>query len=309
MSTFIDKIKESIKDRSFKQKVVGKVHQMFPIYYMKNQNLVLQQNVDTAYRKLKKQYSYISLTSEELKEEMKLSNKVWICWFQGEGSAPDLVKACIKSMREQFPNREIVILTDINFSDYVQLPSYILEKYRKGWISRAHFSDILRVELLCRYGGLWVDATVLNTGGDFSILDLPLFVYKSLELSRKDNQAIVASSWLISAYSNHPILLLTRKFLRDYWSKRNDLSNYFLVHIFFTLATERYEKEWLAVPTYNNHSPHTLHFELNDEFSEKRWQKLKEMSTFHKLNHHIDYSKGRNTFYQFIVSSKDRKNE
>ena len=139
MSTFIDKIKESIKDRSFKQKVVGKIHQMFPIYYVKNQNLAFQQNVDTAYRKFKKQYSSISLTSEELKEEMKPSNKVWICWFQGEGSAPDLVKACIKSMREQLPNREIVILTDINFSDYVQLPSYILEKYRKGWISRAHF--------------------------------------------------------------------------------------------------------------------------------------------------------------------------
>ncbi|MBZ4299811.1 capsular polysaccharide synthesis protein, partial [Streptococcus pneumoniae] len=77
-------------------------------------------------------------------------------------------------------------------------------------------------------------ATVLNTGGDFSNLEVPLFVYKSLNLSRKDSQAIVASSWLSSSYSNHPILLYTRKLLWAYWRRKNSLCNYFLFHICFT---------------------------------------------------------------------------
>lgn len=179
-----------------------------------------------------------------------------------------------------------------------------MKNTKKGWISRAHYSDILRIDLLCRHGGLWVDATVLNTGGDFSNLEVPLFVYKSLNLSRKDSQAIVASSWLISSYSNHPILLYTRKLLWAYWRRKNSLCNYFLFHICFTIATERYPIEWSAVPTFNNHSPHILHFELNEQFSEKRWEQLKHISAFHKLNHHIDYSSGVNTFYKFIVSSK-----
>ncbi|HEV0753086.1 TPA: capsular polysaccharide synthesis protein, partial [Streptococcus pneumoniae] len=263
-----------------------------------------QQDTDIAYRKLKKKFRHISLTGDELKYKMEFSNKVWICWFQGEEHAPELIKTCIQSMRNQLQGREIIVLTEKNISDYTEIPDYIIEKYKKGWISRAHYSDILRIDLLCRHGGLWVDATVLNTGGDFSNLEVPLFVYKSLNLSRKDSQAIAASSWLISSYSNHPILLYTRKLLWAYWRRKNSLCNYFLFHICFTIATERYPIEWSAVPTFNNHSPHILHFELNEQFSEKRWEQLKHISAFHKLNHHIDYSSGVNTFYKFIVSSK-----
>ncbi|HEV0635685.1 TPA: capsular polysaccharide synthesis protein, partial [Streptococcus pneumoniae] len=268
------------------------------------QNIAFQQDTDIAYRKLKKKFRHISLTGDELKYKMEFSNKVWICWFQGEEHAPELIKTCIQSMRNQLQGREIIVLTEKNISDYTEIPGYIIEKYKKGWISRAHYSDILRIDLLCRHGGLWVDATVLNTGGDFSNLEVPLFVYKSLNLSRKDSQAIVASSWLISSYSNHPILLYTRKLLWAYWRRKNSLCNYFLFHICFTIATERYPIEWSAVPTFNNHSPHILHFELNEQFSEKRWEQLKHISAFHKLNHHIDYSSGVNTFYKFIVSSK-----
>nr|USW91377.1 putative glycosyl transferase [Streptococcus pneumoniae] len=240
---------------------------------------------------------------------MNISNKVWICWFQGEERPPELIRTCIQSMRTHFLGREIIVLTEENISDYIDIPDYITDKYKKGSISRAHYSDILRVELLCRYGGLWVDVTVLNTGGDFSNLELPLFVYKSLDLSRKDSQAIVASSWLISSYSNHPILLYARKLLWEYWRRKNSLCNYFLFHIFFTIATELYPIEWSAVLTFNNHSPHMLNFELNNQFSEKRWEQLKQISVFHKLNHHIDYSIGVNNFYKFIVSSKVEKNE
>lgn len=300
----IEKILDSIKNHSFYSKLKDKIPRIIPLYIIKNQNIAFQQDTDIAYRKLKKKFRHISLTGDELKYKMEFSNKVWICWFQGEEHAPELIKTCIQSMRNQLQGREIIVLTEKNISDYTEIPGYIIEKYKKGWISRAHYSDILRIDLLCRHGGLWVDATVLNTGGDFSNLEVPLFVYKSLNLSRKDSQAIVASSWLISSYSNHPILLYTRKLLWAYWRRKNSLCNYFLFHICFTIATERYPIEWSAVPTFNNHSPHILHFELNEQFSEKRWEQLKHISAFHKLNHHIDYSSGVNTFYKFIVSSK-----
>ena len=305
----LEKILDSIKNHSFYSKLKNKIHRIIPLYIIHNQNIAFQQDTDTAYRKLKRQFSHISLTESEQKNDMNISNKVWICWFQGEESAPELIRTCIQSMRTYFPGREIIVLTEENISDYTDIPDYIIDKYKKGWISRAHYSDILRVELLCRHGGLWVDATVLNTGGDFTNLELPLFVYKSLDLSRKDSQAVVASSWLISSFSNHTILLYTRKLLWEYWKGNNSLCNYFLFHIFFTIATEHYPAEWTAVPTFNNHSPHTLHFELNNQFSEKRWEQIKNISVFHKLNHHIDYSNGVNTFCKFIVSSKAEKNE
>ena len=48
------------------------------------------------------------------------------------------------------PDKNIVILTNENINDYVQLPDYIVEKYDKGIIPKAHFSDAIRNELLCK---------------------------------------------------------------------------------------------------------------------------------------------------------------
>ena len=44
------------------------------------------------------------------------------------------------------------------------MPEYIVKKWEKGRIPAALFSDLLRLELLIKYGGTWIDSTVLCTG-------------------------------------------------------------------------------------------------------------------------------------------------
>ena len=100
----------------------------------------------------------------------------------------------------------IVILCENNIKDYINLPDHIMKKYFEGKISRTHFSDILRVAILAQYGGLWLDSTVFCTDGLFAekIIKYPLFVYKVMNLDQNDDEAIMASSWLMSATSNDP---------------------------------------------------------------------------------------------------------
>lgn len=231
------------------------------------------------------------------------SNKVWICWFQGEKNAPELVKACTNSIRMNLSDREIVFLTDDNISDYIQLPEYIIAKRKKGIIGAAHYSDLIRIELLCKYGGLWVDATVLCTSHDMfeEISDLRLFVYKQMDLIRSDKTPTVASNWLIYAHSNQKILLLTRNLLHLYWKTENKVNDYFIFHIFFALSAKRYQDEWDDIPMFNNHSPHTLQFELDRKYDANRWKQICRISDFHKLNHHNDYSKTQNSYYKFLI--------
>lgn len=95
--------------------------------------------------------------------ESKMSNKVWVCWFQGIENAPNLVKKCYKSLQENLYDKEIVLITSENMNKYVQFPNYIIEKWNAGLITNTHMTDLLRLELLIRYGGMWVDATVLCT--------------------------------------------------------------------------------------------------------------------------------------------------
>ncbi|WP_395675757.1 capsular polysaccharide synthesis protein [Enterobacter sp.] len=85
--------------------------------------------------------------------EPSQSRIIWICWFQGLESAPELVKRCIESVQRNTPDAQVVILTDDNIPDYLSLPEHIKTKYQAGLISKAQYSDIVRCSLLYQYGG------------------------------------------------------------------------------------------------------------------------------------------------------------
>lgn len=275
----------------------------FGIYYIKNKNLSKKVRQMYVYNRMKKRYNYIIEKGVDVSDTPESSDNIWICWFQGEEKMPELIKACLNSVRQNLPDKTIIILTDNNINEYIHFPSYIIEKRNKGIITHAHYSDLIRTELMCNYGGLWLDATVLCTSKDVpkSIFNSDFFVYKAFDLLKHDINYIVSSSWLIYSKSNQKIMLLTRKLLYEYWKTEEKLSDYFLFHIFFAISTQRYRNEWDAIPLFNNHSPHTLQLEFNKKYSEERWNEICGMSCFHKLNHHIDYSKTGDSFYKHVL--------
>lgn len=223
-----------------------------------------------------------SLPHYELKSKEK-SKIIWWCWLQGEDKAPKLCQTCLNSLRRQFPDYHIVVVTEDNISKYVNFPDYIIEKLHKGIISRTHFSDILRTCLLVEHGGVWIDSTVLCTGYNEPVLDYPLFVFQDWKFDRQ--QASVCSNWFLSSWREEPILELMRDLLFEYWKRNDRLTNYFVYHQLFHLATEFYPEEWKAVPRFSNIPPHLLQFELFDNYSETRFEQIKRGADFHKLTY------------------------
>ncbi len=261
------------------------------IKYRKVKNKVLKDQIIRydIYKQVKRKYSKV-VSKNNNPSPPNNSNKIWICWFQGRDNAPLLVKKCISSIEKNLKKYEVIILTMDNYKDYVDFPDYILEKVKKKEISLTHFSDLLRLNVLIKYGGIWIDSTVLCTTNKIPsyIYKQPLFVFKEINLNPLDTMPTVASSWFIAAGPDNNILIATRDMLYAYWQKHNYLKDYFLFHICFKLATEIYQGEWDNVPTYNNINPHMLQFELQKEFNKERWEELINMAPFHKLNRHIN---------------------
>ncbi len=300
-----------MKKREFVVKAYLETFRRIRLFNIKNSNIRGLADREYCYKKMKRKFRKIIKNERiHMKEydNIEYSNKIWICWFQGLDNAPILVKKCVDSIMNHMPNSEIIIITSENFSKYVDIPEYIIKKFNKGIISYAHFSDILRMELLTKYGGYWIDATVYMTDKQniFEQQNTPLFVYKNVSLNRKEGLAVVASSWLIYSCKNNHILEFTKQLLYTYWKKNNILINYNLVHIFFTIATEIYYKEWEKVPTFSNIPPHLLQFELLNKFDNERLNQLKQMSCFHKLNRRVE-SENKDNFYYYIVGGKNEK--
>ena len=85
---------------------------------------------------------------------------IWVMWWQGENVAPSIVKMCINSMRRNANGADVRVISKDNYSSYIEIPEYIIEKHNSGVISFAHLADIMRVFLIAKYGGLWLDSTI-----------------------------------------------------------------------------------------------------------------------------------------------------
>jgi hypothetical protein len=94
---------------------------------------------------------------------MIVENKViWMIWLQGLDEAPDLVKSCVRSWKKHNVTWQVKLIAQD------EIPEYLCEEdYPKSLInielSMAHKTDILRILLLKKYGGVWADCTVYCT--------------------------------------------------------------------------------------------------------------------------------------------------
>lgn len=289
--------------KEFCYKVRKKIKKIYIRYFT---NPGLNYNLNDAafnwktYKYLKKKYKYV-IDNHKVSKNRNISNKVWWCWLQGEENAPDICKANLNSLRKNLRDREIIVITEENYSDYIKLPDYIIKKYKKGIITRTHFSDILRLQLLITHGGTWIDSSVLSTSYSKEFFDKPLFVFKNM---LKEDKSIVLSSWFITSESNNPTLTLARDIIFEYWKHNSVLVNYFLMHISFTIASEKYEKEWKNVHTYSNVPPHVLQFEMLNEFDPDRWEEIKKISSIHKLTQKVDKKDIKeNSYFNYIIKA------
>ncbi len=238
------------------------------------------------------------------------NRKIWVCWFQGLEKAPEIVKCCYKSICENITDREIILITQDNYSDYVNIPNYILEKYKNGIISHAHFADILRLELLIKYGGTWIDSTVLVTSNQIPHyqLDDDLFVFRSLKPGL-DGHAVSISNWFITSKPHNEILELTLFLLYQYWKKKNRLIDYYIFHLFFELATEYYPQQWKKVVPFTNESAHILLLRFFEEYDEHLYSNVVKQTSFHKLSHKFsdDEAQKENTYYSRIMKGSNER--
>jgi hypothetical protein len=91
----------------------------------------------------------------ERKEFMSIPKIIHYCWFGG-GEIPERDKRCIESWKKYCPDYEIIQWNEENY-DVTQIP-YMQEAYKaKRW---GFVADFVRMDLLYRYGGIYMDTDV-----------------------------------------------------------------------------------------------------------------------------------------------------
>lgn len=254
--------------------------------------------------KLRRRYSStIANLPKYCNEGHKANKQIWVLWWQGMENAPILVKKCYDSIRNTFIDWNITILSQETWMDYVKMPDFIIEKFKKGIIPIAQFSDLLRLQLLIEEGGMWMDATIY-VSNDYAIPQ-PIVNYSDTELFMYQREEGGYSNWLILAKSNNEILRATRDLLFDYWRKNNYLTDYFIFHRFFDIVCDIYANQAHKIYFYSNTVPHVLLLHLFDEYDDIFWRDLNQLSAIHKLSYKFDPQKTikKGTYYEKLFNT------
>jgi hypothetical protein len=215
---------------------------------------------------------------------------------------PEIVRICYHSLLNNNNGHPVYLLTQNNFQDFVNLPDYILEKKAQGLIALAHFSDILRAELLFQYGGMWVDAMILVTR-PIQFPDLELFSIKK----QTDYEYVSQFRWtgfLFYCKKGNLLFAFLRTFLREYWQKENRLVDYLLLDYGIDMAYDYLPevKKMLDAIPYNNERVLDLKETCLSymDFDQASFLRLTEDTQFHKFTNHLKYDTAQLSTYQYL---------
>jgi hypothetical protein len=142
-----------------------------------------------------------------------MNRTIWFLWFQGIESAPPLVKRCYESWVANNPGWNVTLLDHSNLNTYVLTD---LESGNLKTLSPNCRADLVRLEILARHGGVWVDATCYCA--------LPLDSWLSVLLpsgffafERRSRWSPPIASWFLAALPSNPIVEKLHQTLLPYW--------------------------------------------------------------------------------------------
>lgn len=240
---------------------------------------------------LEKRYEDVILEFKDAQggRSQETADKIWCCWWQGYDAAPPLVRLCLDSIRLQAGECEVFLITRENYEDYVSIPPHIVEKYKQNRISTAHFCDVIRINLLSRYGGLWIDATV------FVSKAIPRDIFTRDFYSVRDGKPrcnVSNGRWttfLLASQGSVLMDFLSRMY-EVYWEKEDEVLDYFLFDYLIEFAHRNIlavRDEIDAVPL-NNRRIHDLQPALMQRFDPQHIRELLEGGPFFKLTYKFE---------------------
>ncbi len=241
------------------------------------------------------------------------NSPIWVCWWTGEETAPPLVKQCIKSIKANAKTRPVVFIHKDNWSEYIDIPDYILKKVEANKICLANFSDYLRVSLVGKYGGLWIDATVFCSQAiPEEVFKLPFFSCKSeYDENCPYTSKMRWTAFILGGQRENMFFKYMKSAFDEYWFKHDYSIDYLLVdYLIVTAYNEipRIRDQIDNVPI-NNPKRDDLQMAMNLALPSEKFAEVVDSNTcLYKLSWRETYSlttsDGKESIYSYFLKMK-----
>ena len=168
------------------------------------------------------------------------------------------------------------------------------------------FADLIRLELLIKYGGSWIDATVYLSDGNYpkEYLDPDYFMFQYRR--PETDRYLGISNWFITPEANNAVFKTLRDMLYAYWRDFNCVLEYFIFHRFMDMIATQRPDVFLTMPYGYSPYSHTLLRHWYESFEQDKWDRFISHVHFHKLAHQEDerLSEVGDSYYNYILKKE-----
>lgn len=204
-------------------------------------------------------------------------NKIWIYWNNPD-SMPQMVQSCVNRIKKMSNGHEVVILTDKNLGDYIDFDPIVWKKYNSGKITRTHLSDFIRVAVLYKYGGVYLDSTIYPTRPlSDKFFSLPFFSNHA-EWNPRDPQIARSrwSSFMCGCRKGNLLMKAALEVFTEYWKRYDRLMDYVLIDYTYNLLYNHVPsiKKMVDETPFNNPQIWSLQTVLDKTCTEERFKEL-----------------------------------
>lgn len=138
-----------------------------------------------------------------------IPKKIWTFWDDEE--IPEIVKTCMDSWRRHCPDYEITLLNK-------ESTKHIAE-YKRAHDMIQRYSDFVRLDILSKEGGIWLDASIYLNGPMDWVHTGHEFVGFSYDLYKVKDEWPGLENWFIAASPNS-------EFIKDWFEEFKRINDY-----------------------------------------------------------------------------------
>ena len=290
-------------------KIINSIYKIFLELFIFDKKLRAKLKARFAKLYLKKYVDFDINCKIDKNKNRKDEKIIWQYWHQGTKEAPKIIKKCLLSVKEQMKGYKQIVLDYNSIKDYVELPDRYYRLLEDKKMKIAHFSDVLRVYLLEKYGGTWIDSTIYLTdkipdeimNSNFCILQKDILS----DLSGNNNSFFFIHN---KEYSAH--IAMMKNILDKYWAENDFVINYFMFEHISTMLSQikgELKDEWDNMPRYSAEITGELQKHLFDEFKIDEFEKIKKLTPIHKLTYKKPKKTAqKNTYYDYILNEENK---
>lgn len=168
-----------------------------------------------------------------VQEPRAIPSVIWMLWDSGWNDAPYMQKSCMQSWKQHNPEYQVRAL---NLTQAVQLINRSAFVSDYAWNNLATIqakSDIIRILLLARYGGVWADASLLcmeplhtwlNTSKEF-------VAYIRRDRKVKPWHEPWVASWFLATQTDSYMIQTIKKAVITFWiNQKGAKYEYYWLH-------------------------------------------------------------------------------